>query len=274
MQDGISAILGVERVDKHDRYLGLPTELRYSKSEAFGFLNEQIRNRIQGWREKTLSIAGKEMLIKAVVQAIPSYVMSFFEVPKYLCDEMHRLMAQFWWGDDGDARKIYWVAWDRLCFPKSEGGLGFQNMHHFNLALLAKQGWRLFQQPDSMIAKLLKAKYFPRCSFMEVEIKGGESYTWRSILLGREVLKKGLRFQVGDGVNILVWDAPWVPLPQSFRPYSPILEGLEELTVADLIDLDTGEWAVDFMQEIFTLGEVEKIACIPLSVRGAQDRLV
>ncbi|PRQ56718.1 putative RNA-directed DNA polymerase [Rosa chinensis] len=274
MQEGIATILGVIRVDKHDKYLGLPIELSYSKVEAFGFLNEKIRNRTQGWREKTLSTAGKEVLIKAVAQAIPSYVMSCFEVPRYLCDEMHRVIAQFWWGDEGDARKIHWIAWEKLCYPKCQGGLGFRNMHIFNLALLTKQGWRLIQQPDSIIAKLLKAKYFPRCSFLEAELKGGESYTWRSILLGRKVLEKGMRFQVGDGESIRVWDDPWVPVPYSFRPYSPVMEGLEELRVADLIDPITKDWLVDFMGELFTAGEVEKMACIPLSLRGAHDRLI
>ncbi|XP_024190440.1 uncharacterized protein LOC112194431 [Rosa chinensis] len=159
-QEELAASMGVARVDKHDKYLGLPTELSYSKEEAFGFLIEKIRTRTQGWREKTLSVAEKEILIKAVAQAIPSYVMSCFELPKHLCNEMHRLMARFWWGGDDTARKIHWISWEKLRSPKNEGGLGFRNMHHFNLALLAKQGWRLVQNLNSIIARLLKAKYF------------------------------------------------------------------------------------------------------------------
>ncbi|XP_024164061.1 uncharacterized protein LOC112171051 [Rosa chinensis] len=131
--------LGVVRVDKHDKYLGLPTELSYSKDEAFRFLTEKIEKRTQGWRDKTLSVAGKEIMIKTVLQSIPNYVMKVFELPRHLCHAMHQLMAKFWWGDQGDVKKIHWLAWDRLCCPNNEGGLGFRNMVQFNHALLAKQ---------------------------------------------------------------------------------------------------------------------------------------
>ncbi|XP_024164679.1 uncharacterized protein LOC112171781 [Rosa chinensis] len=267
-QEEISASLGVMRVEKHDKYLGLPTELSYSKEEAFGFLNEKIRTQTQGWREKTLSVAGKEILIKAVAQAIPSYVMSCFELPKHICNEMHRLMARFWWGE------TIWRGRSKLCCPKNEGGLGFRNMYHFNLALLAKQGWRLIQNPNSIIARLLKEKYFPNCSFMEAEVKGGDSYTWRSIISGREVLKKGLQFQVGDGSGISVWKDPWIALPLSFKPFSPIMEGTEDFMVADLIDRENGEWLPYLLDELFTNGEVANIASIPLSLRCVEDRLI
>ncbi|XP_024190126.1 uncharacterized protein LOC112194101 [Rosa chinensis] len=151
-QDELASILRVTRVDKHDKYLGLPTEISYSKEDAFVFLNEKIRGRTQGWREKTLSMAGREVMIKAVAQAIPSYVMSCFELPKHMCNEMHQLMARFWWGGSEGDRRIHWLSWEKLCRPKLEGGMGFRNMHCFKLALLAKQGWRLIHRPDSLIA--------------------------------------------------------------------------------------------------------------------------
>ncbi|XP_062028587.1 uncharacterized mitochondrial protein AtMg00310-like [Rosa rugosa] len=179
-QEALAAVLEVLRVDKHDKYLGLPTELSYSKIEAFSFFTERVRKRTQGWREKTLSDAGKEVMLKAVVQSIPTYVMSCFELPKHLCSEMHQLMARFWWGDKVDEKKIHWLAWERLCVPKSEGGLGFRNMVHFNQALLAKQGWRILQSPESLIARLYKARYFPRCGFLEAEVTKGASYAWQS----------------------------------------------------------------------------------------------
>ncbi|XP_004296207.1 PREDICTED: uncharacterized protein LOC101297422 [Fragaria vesca subsp. vesca] len=273
-QDELAAVLGVKRVEKHKKYLGLPTELSYSKEKAFSFLCERIRKRTQGWRDKTLTIAGKEVLIKAVVQSIPTYIMSCFELPKHMCSAMQRLMARFWWGDKGDDRKIHWVAWEKLCTTKAEGGLGFRDMRLFNMALLAKQGWRLIRQPNSLLAQVLKARYFPSESFMEAEVAKGCSFTWRSILKGRDLLKKGLRFQVGNGESISVWDDPWIPLPYSFRPYSPPMEGTEELRVCDLIDPDTGDWNVWLLNELFMGNEVDIIARIALSNGGGEDRMV
>lgn len=63
---------------------------------------------------------------------------------------------------------------------------------------------------------------------MEVELKKGASDTWRSIIAGREVLQKGFRYQIGDGGNVSLWNVPWVPIPSSFKPFSPIMEGTED----------------------------------------------
>ncbi|KAL6205195.1 hypothetical protein ACLB2K_022457 [Fragaria x ananassa] len=79
----LAAYLGVMYVEKHNKYLDLPVELSYSKEEAFVYVAEKIDKRTQGWRDKTLSVAGKEILIMAVLQSIPTYVMSCFELPQH-----------------------------------------------------------------------------------------------------------------------------------------------------------------------------------------------
>ncbi|KAL6204988.1 hypothetical protein ACLB2K_022254 [Fragaria x ananassa] len=273
-QERLADLMGVRRVEKHDKYLGVPVEVSYSKEEAFGYLVERVKQRTQGWREKLLSAAGKEILIKAVIQAIPTYVMNCFELPKYLCDDMHKLMAQFWWGDKEGKAKIHWLSWDKLCRSKRKGGLGFKNMHDYNLALLAKQGWRILQHPDNIVSRVLKAKYFLDSDFMDAKLKSGASFIWRSIMAGRQVLAKGVRYQVVNGENIFVWYDKWIPIPYRFRPFSEPMDGLEELKVADLIDPDDRAWQVHLLQELFTQHEVDLIAKIPLSCRAPSDRLV
>lgn len=84
-----------------------------------------------------LSQDGKKILIKAVAQAIPTYTMSVFKLPNNLCDKMTGMVQNFW-----EKPKMAWLSWDKVCTPKEEGGLGFGDLK-FNLALLAKQGWRL-----------------------------------------------------------------------------------------------------------------------------------
>ena len=87
-----------------------------------------------------LSKAGKEILIKVVAQAIPTYSLSCFKIPDTLCDELTSMIRNFRWGEKDDERKLAWLSWEKLCMPKSSGGMGFKQLKHFNLALLAKQG--------------------------------------------------------------------------------------------------------------------------------------
>jgi hypothetical protein len=126
--------------------------------------------------------------------------------------------------------------------PKKEGGLGFRDIHAFNLAMLANQCWRLGDKLDPLCARILKAKYYPNTSVLEAKPKSGMSYTWRSILGGLEVMKLGVIWRIGDGRNIKIWSNPWIPRGILRRPITP--RGGHVLTnVADLIDPLTGSWA-------------------------------
>jgi len=60
-------------------------------------------------------------------------------------------------------------------------GMGFRDLGTFNVALLAKQGWRLLTIEDSLAYKIIKAKYFPKTSFIEAWRGDNSSYTWRSL---------------------------------------------------------------------------------------------
>ena len=78
------------------------------------------------------------MLIKVVVQAIPTHTMSCFLLPKSLCDELNSMVSKFWWGQKNNDHKLAWMRWEKLYTPKACGGMGFRDLRSFNLALLAK----------------------------------------------------------------------------------------------------------------------------------------
>jgi hypothetical protein len=70
--------------------------------------------------------------------------------------------------------------------------MGFRDFHSFNLAMLAKQGWRLMNEPDSLCARVLRAKYYPDGDLLKAGPKAGSSFTWQSILAGLPTLKRGI----------------------------------------------------------------------------------
>ena len=84
-----------------------------------------MAKKLSGWEEKMLSLGGKEILIKAVAQVIPTYTMSCFFLPKGLCEDLERMTRNFWWGQKGEKAKMAWVGWKRMCTSKFEGGTGF-----------------------------------------------------------------------------------------------------------------------------------------------------
>ena len=86
-----------------------------------------------------------------------------------------------------------------MYWAKETGGLGFRDLYSFNLAMLAKQGWRLIKDEDSLVARVLKAKHYPRGNFMIAQLGSNPSGTWRSLIEGRTILEKGLIWRVRNG---------------------------------------------------------------------------
>ena len=91
---------------------------------------------------------------------LPTYVMSTLLLQLETCENLANAIAQFWWSLNLPKRDIHWVKWENLSKPRGDGGIGFKMIYKFNLALLGKQLWRLVQYPDSLVARVLKGKYF------------------------------------------------------------------------------------------------------------------
>ena len=122
------------------------------------------------------------MLTKAVAQAISTYSMSLFKIPRTVCDGINLVLVKYWWGQARNEKKIHWIRWDKLCSSKNKGGLGFWDIHTFNLAMLAKQAWRLIHGTHSLFYHVYKARYFPTCLFMDAKLGSNPSFVWRSLL--------------------------------------------------------------------------------------------
>ncbi|KAL0416512.1 UNVERIFIED_CONTAM: hypothetical protein Slati_3483100 [Sesamum latifolium] len=234
----LAGILGVHLENKHEVYLGLPAVAFRSKRALFSALKDRIWKRIQGWQEKLLSQAGKAVLIQAVVQAIPSYAMSCFRLPKSLLQEFQSLAANFF-GHDGERRRIHWLAWSRLCSSKLDGGLGFRDLEAFNLALLTKQLWRLLSRLDNLVCKVLKAKYFPRSHLFEARLGTRPSFTWRSIMAAMELFRSGCHWREW---NIRVISSLFWPEDKDLILQLPLSWGAHILSLGSRASSSVGRW--------------------------------
>lgn len=167
-----------------------------------------------------------------------------------------------------------WVAWSTLTLPKYAGGLGFRDIATFSDALLAKIGWRIIQQPSSLLAQILLGKYARNSSFLECTAPSSMSHGWRSILAGREILKKGLGWIVGCGDKIRIWQDPWLSCETPMRPFGPANESNTDLCVSDLLCPLSNTWDRDKIQALLPQYEDEdRILTIVTSSAHAPDHL-
>ena len=117
-------ILGPMQDSRHSKYLGLPSIIGKSKTQVFAEIKERVAKKLVGWKGKLLSIGRREVLIKAVAQAIPTYTMSCFQFPKNLCNDFESMMRNFWWGQKEKESKVTWVSWRKICKSKLHGRMG------------------------------------------------------------------------------------------------------------------------------------------------------
>ena len=115
--------------------------------------------------------------------------------------------------------------------------MSFIDIQAFNLAMVAKQAWRLIHNTHSLFYRVYKSRYFPRCSFMDAQIGSNPSYVWRSLLAARDVIKEGSKWKVGDGRYNEVSNHKWPTHKRIF-----LGEAQPNLFVNELIYKATGQW--------------------------------
>ena len=131
------------------------------------------------------------------------------------------MMRNFWRGQRNQETKLAWVSWKKTCKSKLFGGMGFQNLQAFNLALLAKQGWWILSNPNSLVSRVYKAKYFPHDDILNSKKGNNPSYTWRSIHNSMEIIRKCTRWRVGNDKRIHIWEDRWLPILTTDKLISP-----------------------------------------------------
>jgi hypothetical protein len=274
IQQEFHSIMPLQVTNSIAKYLWMPTTLKRARSQDFKFIMDKIWGKLKGWKERNLSFAGRSVLISAVIQAIPTYMMRCFLIPKDICSQIERAICNFWWGGKEGQHKIHWKAKNVLFKPKFSGGLGFRDMHLFNLAMLAKQAWRLHVNPTSLLSKCLKAKYYPHSDILQAQMGNRPSFTWRSIHQAIWVLNKGSCWKIGTGNNINIWRDNWLPQQNGYKilttkaNHSPIL-------VSDLIlNQPNPTWNVTLIDNTFLPFERDLIKQLPLIQEPMEDQIM
>ena len=132
--------------------------------------------------------------------------------------------------------------------------------------------WRLATKDDTLFFRFFKVKIFPHGSIFDARVKNG-SYAWRSIIKGCEVIMRGMRWRIGDGSSVWIYQDSWLPIIENGRVSSPISDNNLDALVASLIDQNQCSWREAEVDKIFLPREASIIKAIPLSFSSSCDKI-
>lgn len=233
------------------------------------WIRERISSKLEGWKANILNQAGKEVLIKAVIQAIPTYAMSIIQFPKNFCKGICSKIARFWWRSNNRERGMHWKAWKSLTIRKREGGMGFKDFNIMNSAHLAKQAWRVIQNPTALWVQVLQSIYYPNGSFIQAGRSRNDSWVWASLVHGKKMLLQQSRWLVGTGEQISITQDLWLASGERVMANLPG----HVKTVSQLIDQNNCCWNIGMIRTLFDNQIVVKILQTPIQWFGGNDKI-
>ena len=150
--------------------------------------------------------------------------------------------------------------------------MGFKEIEKLNDSLLAKQVWRMINNPNSLCHHVFKARFFPNCSILEAKDSSIGSYAWKSILSARDVIRKGMVWRIGNGSTARIKEDNWLPVKSNRSVISPLTSIQPKTKVSALINQDLGMWKTEMVENSFLPHEASIILGILLSSKLPLDR--
>ncbi|XP_019175452.1 PREDICTED: uncharacterized protein LOC109170754 [Ipomoea nil] len=270
----IAAKLGIAETKDLGRYLGVPSLHGRVTCNTYAGLLDRISARLEGWKAKTLSLAGRVTLAKSVLKAIPIYTMQTAALPKGVCSEIEKRTRRFIWGRDeqSGSNKMILVAWDTITTDKTCGGLGLRKLQTMNEACMMKLCWRLKTEPNALWEKTLITKYHHSSgSHLDTTRRRNTSNAWKGISAARETLESGLTHVVRNGKSTRFWMDPCLTPKPLYEKLCGTLS-LPDLyaNVEDYWDKVRG-WKWEKLQRSLPTEEMERLAGFCLADENIPD---
>ncbi|KAJ0749948.1 putative RNA-directed DNA polymerase [Helianthus annuus] len=223
-------------------YLGLKVGANMNRISNWSPVIESFRARLAKWKSHFLSIGGRVVLIKSVMESLPSFYFSLYKAPKKIILDLEAMIKKFLWGGSGEEKKMHWVAWEKVSRPKNHGGLGLSKLEVINNSLLTKWGWRFKTEENNLWKKIIIALHSSRSGWECIPYRKTLSGVWNNIakifvktkVEGRPIgyFMKGF---IGNGEGVAFWHDVWIldePLKVTF-PELYRLEADKRTTVAN-----------------------------------------
>ncbi|GJR69255.1 hypothetical protein Tco_0015320 [Tanacetum coccineum] len=232
------------------KYLGVPLVSSRLIFRDCKDLIEKVQNRINDWKNKSLSIAGRLQLIQSVMGSMHVFWASVFMLPSRVLLDIEQLMRGFLWCQGSMRKGNSKVAWEVVCLPKDEGGLGIRRLEQFNKALMVSHIWKLLSLKESLWVKWIHVYKLKARSFWDIPYRGNMTWGWRKILQLRPLIRSFIWSCIGDGSQTSMWFDRWC----AASPLSSIISSRDifragwnlSTKVRDLIHEGNWHWPNDW----------------------------
>ncbi|XP_061366310.1 uncharacterized protein LOC133309544 [Gastrolobium bilobum] len=208
----ISDCLGINSTPNLGKYLGVFLNHSRVSKNSFEHILERVKQRMNAWSVKSLSLAGRLKLAKSVLFAMPTYAMQTAWLPKSVCEEIEKHTRGFIWGSSKERRGTHLVKWERMCSNRQCGGVGLRELRTFNQAFIMKVGFGMLANKNSLGARILRNKYkLEDCLLPNIPRNDNASNLWRGISSSWNHILAGTRIMLGNGKQTRFWLDWWVP---------------------------------------------------------------
>ncbi|GJZ73239.1 hypothetical protein Tco_0637385 [Tanacetum coccineum] len=216
--DANSARVIMEVLDEFKLASGLTPSLPKSTAYFCNVLNHTKlailqtasgQKRIQDWKNKSLSAAGRLQLVQSVLGSMHVYWASVFILPSCFLLDIEQLMRVFLWCQGKMMKGKSKVAWKVVCLPKSEGGLGVRRLELFNKALIISHIWNLLSLKQFLWVKWIHTYKLKGRSFWDIPCRGNMTWGWRKLLHFRPIIRDFIWHRVESGSTVFAWFDKW-----------------------------------------------------------------
>ncbi|GJY19326.1 reverse transcriptase domain, reverse transcriptase zinc-binding domain protein [Tanacetum coccineum] len=233
------------------KYLGVPLVSSRLMVRDCNELIDKVQIRVQDWKNKALSIAGRLQLIQSVLGSMHIYWASVFTLPSSVLLNIEQILRQFLWNHGSSGKAKSKVAWEIVCLPKDEGGLGIRRLECFNSALMASHIWKLLTLKESLWVKWIHEYKLKGRNFWDYPMRGNMSWGWRKILRLRPVIRRFIWSKLGNGHATSLWFDKWStlePLANFVSPRDVARAGLSlKSKVSDVLVYGNWSWPNDLV---------------------------
>ncbi|XP_043700344.1 uncharacterized protein LOC122651074 [Telopea speciosissima] len=230
------------------KYLGVPLTSCALKANDFSELITKVEGKLTSWQARSLSFAGRLVLIKSVVMGCISYWLNVFRLPQFTVDLLERMIVRYLWKGNSSTGR-HKVAWSVVCRPKQEGGLGLRSLRDGNTAALMRYVWSIASDEGTCWVKFVKERWLKRHSIWSLSIPMQCSGTFREILKTRDVAVSCVRYLITNGERTLLWTDPWLPKGPIYKPGLLLAEAVGRSTfdTVSFIRAEDDQWASPYL---------------------------